>query len=72
MSDFHKNLKKYRKQKKMTQTELGAVLGYGFTAIANYESGRNEPSFDDLIRLAETLEVSIDSLLGQSEKSESE
>lgn len=72
MSDFHKNLKKYRKQKKMTQTELGAVLGYGFTAIGNYESGRNEPSFDDLIRLAETLEVSIDSLLGQSEKSESE
>lgn len=72
MSDFPKNLKKYRKKKNYTQSDLAEFLHYGYTAIANYESGRNEPSFDDLMRLAEALEVSIDSLLGQSEKSESE
>ena len=59
MSDFAKNLKRFRKSKKMTQTELGKMLNYGSTAIANYESGRNEPSLDILIRLSEILNVNI-------------
>ena len=44
------------------------MLNYGSTAIANYESGRNEPSFDILIRLSEILNVSLDDLLGASPK----
>lgn len=65
MSDFAKNLKFFRLQRKLTQEKLGRVLHYGSTAIANYESGRNEPSLDDLIRLADFLEVSTDALLGR-------
>lgn len=64
MSDFAQNLKKFRKQKKYSQMELARELNYGYTAIANYESGRNEPSFDDLIKLAKILEVTIDELIG--------
>ena len=64
MSDFPKNLKIYRKQKNLSQQDLAKSLNYGYTAIANYESGRNEPSFDDLIKLADTLDVTIDELLG--------
>lgn len=64
MSDFAKNLKKYRKKKKYSQMELAKELNYGYTAIANYESGRNEPSFDDLMKLAKLLEVTIDELVG--------
>ena len=70
MSDFAKNLRKYRKRKHYTQVELGKKLNYGSTAIANYESGRNEPSFDSLIKLAETLDITIDELLGVKLKSE--
>ena len=44
------------------------VLGYGSTAIANYAGGRNEPSLDTLMLLAETLEVSVDALLGMKPK----
>lgn len=66
MSDFAKNLKKYRKQKKYTQAELAKKLNYGYTAIANYESGRNEPSFDDLISLCHVLGVTPNELLGFS------
>ena len=66
MSDFAKNLKKFRKQKNLSQTELSKMLNYGYTAIANYESGRNEPAFDNLIKLAEVLDVTIDELLGVS------
>lgn len=39
MSDFAQNLRKYRKQRKYSQMELAKELNYGYTAIANYESG---------------------------------
>ena len=64
MSDFAKNLRKFRKDKGYSQQKLAKILGYGYTAIANYESGRNEPSLDVLIVLAETLGVTLDELLG--------
>ncbi len=58
----------YRNGKKLSQKELANVLNYGYTAIANYESGRNEPSIEDLIKLAEFFNVSLDYLLGVSEE----
>lgn len=72
MSEFAKNLKEYRKQKNLSQVELGKALHYGYTAIANYEAGRNEPSFDSLIILAETLDITVDELLGVKPKTEEE
>lgn len=70
MSDFAKYLKKFRKEKGYSQQNLAKVLGYGYTAIANYESGRNEPSFDCLIKLAEILDVTIEELLGMKLRTE--
>lgn len=70
MSDFPKNLKIFRKNKKFTQKKLAKKLNYGYTAIANYESGRNEPSFDDLIALAEILAVTPNELLGFQNQNE--
>lgn len=40
-------------------------MGYGYTAVANYESGRNEPSIDDLIKIADFFQVSMDVLVGR-------
>lgn len=60
---FNERLKALRKRAKLTQTELGNILGYGYTAISNYESGRNEPSISDLIKLATFFKVSVDYLL---------
>ena len=68
MSDFAKNLKRFRKQKGYSQQKLAKALDYGYTAIANYESGRNEPSLDSLIKIAEVLDVTIDDLLGMKRK----
>lgn len=70
MLDFANNLKKYRKQKTLSQTELSKILHYGYTAIANYESGRNEPSLENLIKLADVLDVTTDELLGVPLKTE--
>ena len=70
MSDFAKNVKKFRKEKGYSQEKLAKALHYGYTAIANYESGRNEPSLDTLLLLADALDVSVDELLGHELKSE--
>lgn len=72
MSDFAVNLRKYRKRKNLSQVKLSQALNYGYTAIANYESGRNEPSIDCLIKLAETLEVTVDELIGVKCRTEEE
>ena len=40
MTDFAENLRKFRKNKKYSQAELGRKLHYGSTTIANYESGK--------------------------------
>ena len=67
MTEFAQNLKALRRAKKVTQQKLSEALGYGYTAIANYESGRNEPSLSDFIRICEVLEVSADYILGISD-----
>lgn len=62
--EFKDRLKTLRKERKLTQVKLGEMLNYGYTAIANYESGRNQPSIPDLKKIASIFNVSMDYLLG--------
>ncbi len=64
MQEFKDRLKMLRKEKKLTQVKLGEMLNYGYTAIANYESGRNQPSIPDLKKIASIFDVSLDYLFG--------
>lgn len=65
--NFNLRLKQLRQRHKLTQSELAAILGLKPTAISNYESKRNEPSFDKLIALSKYFDVSCDFLLGVSD-----
>lgn len=60
------NLKKCRERKNFTVEEVSERIGVSKTAIYNIESGVNNPSIDNLIRLAELYNVSIDYLLGRT------
>ncbi|QHQ59526.1 helix-turn-helix domain-containing protein [Anaerocolumna sedimenticola] len=62
--DFSIRLKHLRQKYKLTQGELAAVIGLKSTAISNYESKRNEPSFEKLISLSDYFNVSCDYMLG--------
>ena len=62
--NFNQRLKQLRLKNKLTQGELADILGVKPTAISNYESERNEPSFDKLIALSKYFDVSCDYLLG--------
>lgn len=61
--EFKERLKTLRKEQKLTQSDLGKILNYGYTAISNYESGRNQPSISDLKTIASYFGVSMDYLL---------
>lgn len=62
---FAANLKKLRVAKGMTQRELATRSGVSRRALAGYEIGESEPSLKSLIRLADILNVQLDTLFGR-------
>lgn len=62
---FPENLKKIREIKGLSQTELAKRSGLQPSAVSHFETGRRAPSFDNLRRLADTLEVTTDFLIGR-------
>ena len=64
---FSQRLKQLREEKGVKQSQIAEILNYGSTTISNYESGRNEPCYNDLMKIADYFDVSIDYLLGYSE-----
>lgn len=63
---FAQRLRALRKQKNLSQTELGQRASLHYTHIGRFERGASRPSGDTLKRLAEALEVSSDYLLDGS------
>lgn len=57
------NIKFYRKQSGLTQSELAAKLNGKKSLISNYENGYSTPDVYTLCRLAEIFEVSLDELV---------
>jgi methanogenic corrinoid protein MtbC1 len=60
---FGTNLKKFRKQRQMSQGELAKKLDVRQTTISNYENDLRFPNADLLNKIARTLNVSLDDLI---------
>ena len=58
-----KRLKKYREDKKLTQTYIADVLNVKSATVSKYESNQIEPNVDTLKKYAEIFEVTLDELL---------
>lgn len=56
-------LKALRKERGWTQSDLAEKAGLKRTALGAYEEGRAEPRLGVLVRLAHTLDVSLDTLV---------
>lgn len=56
-----------RKQKKMTQKELAAILGLATGTVQQYELGKRRPDIDVLKAIASALDVSVDALVSVNE-----
>ena len=70
MREFGERLKKLRTNKHMTQDELGEIFESpkAQSTVGTWERGVRQPSMEDLVRIAQFFNVSIDYLLGISEE----
>lgn len=57
------NLKKAREKKNISQKEVARILNISRQSISKWENNRNLPDIDNLVRLSEIYEISIDELL---------
>lgn len=60
---FSQRLRELRRQRNLSQTELGGQVDLHHTHISRYERGVSRPSADALRRLAEVLGVTTDYLM---------
>lgn len=58
-------LKELRKEKNLSQMELGKILGVSKVSISGYEKGNRIPSMDIFMQILDTFDVSADYLLGR-------
>ena len=61
---FSQNLKKAREQKGLTQKDVAEIIGVAKSTYSLYESGSREPNVQTIKKIADTLNVSADVLLG--------
>ena len=70
MKVFRNNLKMLRKGKHMTQISLQMHTGIEQALISKFENGERIPPTETLIVLADFYNVSIDYILGRTDKPE--
>lgn len=59
-------LRELRLARKMSQQRLAIELSMSQNTISRYENGEQEPGIDELIRIADYFNVSLDYLLERS------
>jgi len=60
------NLRKLRKDAKLTMKQLGEIMGVAESTISLYETGNREPDKETLFKLADYFDVTTDYLLGRT------
>ena len=62
-------IKKDRKNKKITQTQLGKLLGIGTKAVSDYEKGKIKViPFEKRVKMSSVLNIPVSELLYDNEK----
>ncbi len=61
-------LKELRTEKKITQLKLAMELNMSQNTISRYETGERQAGYAELIKIADYFDVSIDYLLGRTDK----
>ena len=65
--EFSERLKELRKKANFTQVEVAEKLGISQPAYASWERGAKKPTQENLVKIAQVLNVSVDYLVGNSE-----
>lgn len=62
---FSQRLKELRLKRGLTQQEIADLVHVNRVTYTNWEKGKREPSFENLVKLADLFEVSLDWLFGR-------
>lgn len=62
--NFNENLKEARLKSGISQKDLAENIGVAKSTYSLYESGKREPNMDTIKKIASSLNVSADTLLG--------
>ena len=65
---FSERLRTARAKRELSQEALAKRANLQATAISHFETGTRKPSFDNLRRLADALDVTTDYLLGRADE----
>ena len=61
--EISKNLITYRKKNKLTQADVAIYLNISRQSVSKWETGQSIPSIDDLVKLSNLYNISVDSLI---------
>lgn len=64
--DLPATLRGLRELRGLTQADLGKRAGMGAASVSHFETGQRTPSLDSLVKLADALQVAVDTLLGRA------
>jgi transcriptional regulator with XRE-family HTH domain len=67
---FPERLRAAREHRDLSQGKLAERAGLQASAVSHFETGNRKPSFDNLKRLADALNVTTDYLLGRTTEME--
>ena len=70
--EFSERLKELRKKANFTQVEVAEKLEISQPAYASWERGVKKPTQENLVKIAQVLNVSVDYLVGNSEEKSDE
>jgi len=69
-SIFSERVKSLRTAKKISLSEFGEVFGISKQSAQRWETGVNIPSAENLVKIANYFDVSLDYLVGRTDKPE--
>ena len=61
---FGSRLKELRKDAGLKQSDLATIFSVSKTTICQWETSKQEPSLEDIVKMSEFFKVSVDFLLG--------
>lgn len=70
--EFSERLKDLRKQAGLTQVDVARKLGISQQAYASWERGAKKPTQENLVKIAQILNVSVDYLVGNLKETSDE
>ena len=67
MANVAQRLRELRTKRNLTQTRLAELMGISPRVYSRWETGDVTPHFDTIVRLADTLGVTLDELAGRKD-----